>query len=337
MGNANRTVTVIVATYNPILRKALETLNSIILQTDISIQIIVVDDCSKDNFFSEYTEFFEKKGFSNYILLCSDINKGTIKNIERCANHCEGEYIKLLSPGDYLYHPHMLYEWVEHMCKMKVKISVSDAYFYRRTSEGCQLIQTYAFPQAPCVLNDKNERRKKYYQLIYNDYWLGAATLVEKSTFGKYIKIISDIGIYGEDNMYRIAACDGISRSFYRKDTILYEADTGISSRGEKGKKWHKILMGEWAKTNEYILQHINADSRFIKRFRYFSEWKKNNEDIRGTKLSDKNTTKLLKSLIPLYLHIPGMLFWNVRCHFFTRKTNVEISKELVNDILDIG
>lgn len=329
-------VTVIVATYNPILNKALETINSILLQEDVKIQVIIADDGSEETYFNEYEEFFKKKAFKDYILLRSPKNQGTIRNLARCVKDFKGRYIKMISPGDYMYGSTALRDWARYMEEHQLLMTVGDAFYYVRNKSGYRLIKEHAFPQAPEVLNQTNERKKKYYQLIYNDYWLGAATLIERDTFEKYINIVKDLAVYGEDNMYRIAACDGINRGYYPKQVVMYESDTGVSSLGDKGNKWHKILMDEWVKTNEFILERLDVDKGFKHKFERFLNWKKQNFNIRSSELNGKNPIKLIAGLVPLYISIPGMIYWSLRRVLFKRTTSTDIDNGVVMKIFDV-
>lgn len=329
-------VTVIVATYNPQLNKVLETINSILLQEDVKKQIIIADDCSKTNNFAQYESFLKKKGFTDYKLLSSSKNQGTIRNFARCTKECKGRYIKMISPGDYIYDSSTLRDWVEWMEKNRLLMSVADAFYYERKNDGYKLIKEHSFPQAPKVLNQSNERKKKYYQLIYNDYWLGAATLIERETFEKYINIVKDLAVYGEDNMYRIAACDGIRRGYYQKQVVMYEADTGVSSLGDKGNKWHSTLMDEWIKTNEFILKRIDVDKNFKRKFEKFVCWKRQNVDIREAKIAGKNLTKIVSRVVVLYFCIPDMIVWSVRRVLFPRRSKININSRIVCNIFDI-
>ena len=187
-------VSVVITTYKAEQKKAIETINSVLLQKGVNIQIIVADDGSDNTNFNCYRSFFEKKQFSNYLLLASEKNHGTVRNLLRTTEFCEGNYIKLLSPGDYLYGEDSLREWIEYMKSVNIDLSIADAYYYHRNAEGdCIIVKETAFPQRPDVLNGIDEKKKLYYQLIYNDYWLGAATLMKKEIFSKYIEIVSSV------------------------------------------------------------------------------------------------------------------------------------------------
>ncbi len=327
--------TVIIATYNAILNKALETLKSVLIQKEIDLQVIVADDGSMDNLFDEYRKCFEEHSFINYSLLASDHNQGTAKNLCRCKNYCKGRYIKLISPGDYLYGVNALRDWCDYMDANGLEMSVADAFYYMREDDEYRIVKEHAFPQAPQILNCNNERRKKYYQLIFNDYWLGAATLIRTDAFKKYISIVSDIVIYGEDNMYRIAAADGISRGYYNKPAVMYETNTGISSLGEKGKRWHHVLMREWVDTNNYIIGNIDLENGLKRKLRMFTDWKEQNEDIRESKLTGKNLFSIAMRLIPLYVAIPDMIIWNIKRVVLPRQTATNVNMSLLKELFN--
>ena len=73
-------VSVVVVTYNPSWDKEKETLDSILKQKGISIEIIIADDGSKENNFSLVKEYFEKNEFNDYKLVFNPVNKGTVYN-----------------------------------------------------------------------------------------------------------------------------------------------------------------------------------------------------------------------------------------------------------------
>ena len=57
---------VIVACYNPILSKVIFTLKTILQQDTKDIEIILVDDGSKDNLFKEVEQYLVQNDFRKY-------------------------------------------------------------------------------------------------------------------------------------------------------------------------------------------------------------------------------------------------------------------------------
>ena len=74
-------------------------------------------------------------------------------------------------------------------------------------------------------------------------------------------------------------------------------------------------------------------DPGFIAKFKKMTAWKKENEDIRSIKLSGKNPFLLFKRLLPAYIAVPGLFFWNVRRVLFTRWTPTDIDDSIAQKI----
>ena len=95
-------VSVIVVMYNPIPEKLWLTLNSIINQEKVDLEIVIADDGSKNNLFDAIEEYMKKNDFSNYKFVYHKQNQGTVLNCYDGVNQASGDYIKLISPGDLL-------------------------------------------------------------------------------------------------------------------------------------------------------------------------------------------------------------------------------------------
>lgn len=124
-------VSVVVACYNPVLEKLLMTLRSIIFQENVTVEIIVVDDGSKDqSLYKRLPEFFEDHSFTNYTFVLHEINSGTVHNMLDGVKAAHGEFIKLISPGDCLFKENTLRHWVDYMRDAKIPVSFGDAILY---------------------------------------------------------------------------------------------------------------------------------------------------------------------------------------------------------------
>ena len=95
-------VSVIVITYNS-QDYIKETLDSILLQeltSSIELNVVVGDDCSKDNTRNILLDYYEK--FPNRIsLVFNEQNMGVINNYFNVFNHCSGDYIMECAGDDY--------------------------------------------------------------------------------------------------------------------------------------------------------------------------------------------------------------------------------------------
>lgn len=90
-------VSVAMATYNG-AKYLSEQLDSIIHQTYSNIEIVIVDDCSKDDTISIIKSYQEKYPFIH--LFRNEQNSGVTKTFEKAISHCKGEYVALSDQDD---------------------------------------------------------------------------------------------------------------------------------------------------------------------------------------------------------------------------------------------
>ncbi len=79
-------------------------LQSVINQTYKDIEVIICDDCSKDNSF-DIIKSWEKKlrnRFKNVIIYQNEINLGVTKNLNEMIKRSQGDYIKSIASDDML-------------------------------------------------------------------------------------------------------------------------------------------------------------------------------------------------------------------------------------------
>ena len=136
---------VIVACYNPILSKVIFTLKTILQQDTKDIEIILVDDGSKDNLFQEVEQYLVQNDFRNYKFIANEINQGTVKNIITGLNVCTGRYIKLLSPGDGFYSSDVVSYFCDYMDQNQVLACFGRMMGYSN-SEGNIKFQEFEHP-----------------------------------------------------------------------------------------------------------------------------------------------------------------------------------------------
>lgn len=96
-------VSIVVVTYNS-RETVLETLDSIYAQTYSSIELIVSDDCSKDDTLPVVEGWLKdhEARFENVQVLRSPVNTGVTKNCNRGLSACRGEYMQLIAGDDLL-------------------------------------------------------------------------------------------------------------------------------------------------------------------------------------------------------------------------------------------
>jgi glycosyltransferase involved in cell wall biosynthesis len=91
------TVCIDVYNYGQFLAQAIE---SVLVQTFVNFELIIVDDCSQDNSFAIALEYAAK---DNRIVALENIcNLGMVQNRNACLRAARGEYIKFLHADDFL-------------------------------------------------------------------------------------------------------------------------------------------------------------------------------------------------------------------------------------------
>jgi len=102
-------VSIALCTYNGAAYLA-EQLDSLVGQTYTNIEIIVVDDGSKDNTFGILTDYAAR--YPHFKLHKNEQNLGFVRNFERAAGLCTGELIALCDQDD-IWHPEKIALQVE--------------------------------------------------------------------------------------------------------------------------------------------------------------------------------------------------------------------------------
>lgn len=108
-------VSVPVITYNS-SKYVLETLESIKAQTYQNIELIVSDDCSKDNTVEICRKWIEenKDRFVSTKLITSEINTGISANLNRAEAECRGEWVKGIA-GDDILMPNCVEKYIDYI------------------------------------------------------------------------------------------------------------------------------------------------------------------------------------------------------------------------------
>lgn len=245
-------VSVLVLCYNPSLEKLFQTLYSIIVQQNISLEIVIADDGSKSKYFEKAEMWFEEHQFIHYTLVKNQKNQGTVKNYLSALEKAKGKYIKAISPGDFLYDADVLHGIYDFVKKKGYRIAFGKAGYYSYINGEFKLYRK----QSPNNLNvyrkKQNNKILKNY-LYFQDYVLGANFFIETKLALEYANKISDVVVYTEDTSILFMLADGISIGFYDMYLIWYEYGTGISTSSES--KWEKIIYNDNKSVYEILLR----------------------------------------------------------------------------------
>lgn len=234
-------VSVIIATYNPNLERVLFSIDSVMDQEGIDYELIISDDGSKENYFSEIEEYIKSHSKCDFQLIAHKTNQGTVKNFLDAVNHSRGAYIRTIGAGDALYDNHVLRNHVDFLMNSGRMWSFGQMVYFSVDEMGDRFfVKHRSRPQLVKCFEKKQFKKCVWNYCAYNDIATGTAILYEKALFQKYLELIKDKVIYCEDYTTKIMMFDGIIAAYYPSPVIYYEfASGGISdpNNSEGGKR----------------------------------------------------------------------------------------------------
>lgn len=254
-------LSVIFLTYNPQFDAVKESLDSIIAQKDVDLEIIIADDGSKDSPEAEIRQYFSEKGFKDYRMVMNPVNGGLVANLYSGLEAADSEYTKVLSPGDRFYADDSARGWIDFMKAKGAKWSFCEAVYYYKDENGQDKhVSGEAKPLdvTPYLRGDSDRCRWNY--LVYKDITIGALALSETALQREYCKRIMDAGVkFSEDNMWRILMFEGETGAYYPEPAVLYEYGTGMSTSGSDA--WAQRLLKDWKITDRIMRETPDPDS----------------------------------------------------------------------------
>jgi len=232
--NTNYQISVIVATYQPDLIKLIRTLRSIMWQQDIAFEIIIADDGSGIDYHQEIVELFSSNHFSDYQFSKLQNNQGTVLNNLWAVKLARGDYVKGISPGDYLYDRHSLRIIFDFMVANNAEIGFGDACYYQYDgSANPVLINSINRPKWIDIYRQQPYDYSKImkYFLIFGDVILGAQLFFKKDVWLNYLTTAAHKVIYAEDYVVGLMIADMIKIHYLEKYVLWYEFGAGTSIR----------------------------------------------------------------------------------------------------------
>lgn len=262
MENSKIAFTVLVVTYNSDYLKLVMTLETIIQQNmKHKFQIVIADDGSKEQYFSEVEAFFKKKNFTDYKIVCNKKNAGTVKNLLSGLEVAQGKYVKFLSAGDGFYASDTMNKIYEFMEKTNAPVCFGLLRGYRKNEQGTMESVAYYHPFDIQAYRKNDIKRIQRNLILYSDNVCGAAICYRTDVAKEYMKKISDCVVYEEDIFQVLAAVEGKAVQLYDDYMIWYEIGDGISTN--KKSKFQELLavdvdhfykkLYEWHPENKYI------------------------------------------------------------------------------------
>ena len=222
-------VSICVLTYRPDYEKLFMTLTSIIRQQGCSYEIIIADDGTLDFRQDLIEAWMAARGITDYYIVRSMENRGTVRNIRNAYAVAHGRYVKPISPGDCLYSDTALAGMLRFMEREGYHIAFGRSCYYGETDGKYHLYdRMQPFQLKPYRERDLSAIKEAY--LVCQDYACGASFMGERTRMTSYTDLILGSAMYVEDSAYVLMVADGIPLGFWDHNFIWYESSDGISN-----------------------------------------------------------------------------------------------------------
>ena len=328
--NGYKEISVIVLTYNPKWDKMYITLQSILKQKDINLEIIIADDGSPN--FSEFENalisYFYQNEFVKYKIIHQDSNVGTVCNLLAAVQKTTFKYIKVISPGDALFSCSILCDWLDYVIANDLELSAGLAVWYENKSSEIKILDNY--PKMPknshVLLPNHNYYECVFNMLRYENQVHGASIIVNREILIKYMEMLKNNGIILiEDLFVNIAILDKCKVGFYPRYTVWYEFNTGVTSSVSPNRFFYKkVLDDDLRKHKSLILKNIENINDFrINDIMAFV-------NIKCTKTLGAK----LKSLF-YYVFFPQYMIWMLKYKFYKRKSTKVTDKTFIESCIN--
>ena len=247
---------VLLLNYNASEEQMERTILSVINQKNVDFEIIVCDDCSRDNHFDYIEALFKEYEFKNYTLLPAEKNVGTVRNILRGLEIAKGKYAKPLGMGDLLYNDKTLKTVYDFMSKNNLQscFGLIDSYVMK---DGEKYPAEHKSPFDIEAYRRQDKKRLIKNIVIAEDWVSGVCIFGTVSYYKYYIGMLKDKVIYCEDWATGLAIIDDEFLQLLDEYVVVYEMGTGVST--DRQKAWRAKLLEDgkqfWKVFTEYATE----------------------------------------------------------------------------------
>lgn len=247
---------VLLLNYNASEEQMERTILSVINQKDVDFEIIVCDDCSRDNHFDYIEALFESYNFTNYTMLPAEKNMGTVRNILRGLEIAKGKYAKPLGMGDLLYNDTTLKKVYDFMSKNDLQscFGLIDSYMIK---DGESYPASHISPWDIDAYRVQDKKRLIKNLVVAEDWVSGVCVFGTVSYYKYYLSMMKDKVIYCEDWATGLAIVDDEFLSLLDDYVVVYEVGTGVTT--DKKKAWRGKLLEDgkqfWQLFREYATE----------------------------------------------------------------------------------
>jgi alpha-1,3-rhamnosyltransferase len=270
----NSLVTVGIATYNS-SKFITETLESVKNQTYTHIELIVSDDCSKDNTVDVINIWLNDENnrsrFANVNILVVESNTGVSANCNRIFNAASGIYLKLLAGDDILLSNCILdnLKFIESNPLAKIVFSqvgiFNDIYVPNEFTE--------IKPESvPLNLMNPNFDSKKQHEILLDcdritytpSVFFHRQTILDVGGFDESIRMIEDYP------MWLKLTSSNIQLFYFNKVTVGYRRHSGALNYKNKETIFQPSVSAVFQIRKKYVFPHFSFAKKYAEIYEFF-------------------------------------------------------------------
>lgn len=268
----NPLVSIIVITYNSI-KYVLETLESAKAQSYRNIELIVSDDCSKDDTVEVCRKWIEenKERFVRTELITIDKNTGIAPNCNRGLRAAKGNWIKIIA-GDDILLPNCINDNHTIVEKNKqIKFLFSNMVKFKEVNGKKDYIEKYPVEHHKIFFN--TFPKTQFLNLINDNFvcpagssFIHKQTLIELGMFDEQFPFMEDHPLWLKCTQYNI------SLFYFDIDTVLYRKGDSITQRFDSWihKSFYDSLKNHYRTVISIHLKAHNRNYNFTKKLFFF-------------------------------------------------------------------
>lgn len=179
----NKVISVCVITYNS-AQTVLETLDSLKAQTYQNLELIISDDCSKDETIKVCKSWLMENSsrFCRTLLITYPYNTGTVNNLNRGVAQCHGEWIKCIA-GDDAFTNNFFKDLSYYLDNPKFSFIIVPLLVYENTFE--EQNHKYNYDCSNCLFFEKDTSAGMQHKVLLRKPVPGAGFVIKKDVYDK--------------------------------------------------------------------------------------------------------------------------------------------------------
>lgn len=252
-------VSVVVCTYNSEFQKIMWTIQSALVQENVSYEVIVCDDGSRNNYFYEIKSYFDRIRFDRFVFVSNKENMGTVKNLCSGVIRAKGKWIKPIGAGDMLASKDTLFRWINELEISEKHWSFGRVLKYSIKNDRKQIMGYADMPldTSPYYRNDDLRCRWNY--VVLEDVACAPGIICDHKLMLDYLRVIKGKVVYCEDLIFRHMMIDSEIGYYYPELVTLYEYGSGVSSSIDI--KWKRRMEYDVDAFYEIVRKELTDDA----------------------------------------------------------------------------